>query len=147
MGREGYISAAAVFFGGITAAFLFGVLFFILGFFGVQLGQPEAALFSIKSACGAYVSPYQYVVLPALIFAVLAAVFDSVNALWGWLFRVKHDKDGWPVSWPGRTAIVLAFIGFVVVYWTIFPFAGWLSFVLTILYLIIPMVMGWLTSF
>ncbi len=146
MGREGYISAAAVVFGAVTAAFLIAILFFILGFFGVPLGQPDAGLFSIKSACGAYVSPYQYVVLPALIFAVLAAFFDTVNALWGWLFRIK-DSDGWPVSWPGRTAIVLAFVGFVILYWAVFPFAGWLSFSITILFLIIPIAMGWLTSF
>lgn len=147
MGREGYISAAAVVFGAITAAFLVAVLFFVLGFFGVPLGQPEVGLFSIESACGAYVSPYQYIVLPALIFAVLAAAFDSINALWGWLFRIKDGGDGWPVSWPGRTAIVLAFIGFVILYWAVFPFAGWLSFVLTLLYLVVPIVMGWLTSF
>jgi len=146
MGREGYISAAAVVFGATTAAFLFAVLFFILGFFGVPLGQSDVGLFSIKSAFGAYVSPYQYVVLPALIFAVLAAFFDTINALAGWLFRVK-GSDGWPVSWPGRIAITLAFIGFVILYWAIFPFAGWLSFSLTLFYLIIPIVMGWLTSF
>jgi len=146
MGREGYISAAAVVFGAVTAAFLMAILLFILGFFGVPLGQPAAGVLSIKSACGAYVSPYQYVVLPALIFAVLAALFDTVNAMWGWLFRVK-DNDGWPVSWPGRAAIALAFVGFVILYWTIFPFAGWLSFSLTILYLMVTIGMGWLTSF
>ncbi len=133
-------------FAAITIAFLFAVLFFVLGFFGVPLGQTDVGLFSIKSAFGAYVSPYQYVVLPALIFAVLAAFFDTINALTGWLFRVK-GSDGWPVSWPGRIAITLALIGFVILYWTIFPFAGWLSFVITVLYLIVPIVMGWLTSF
>jgi hypothetical protein len=143
MGREGYIAAFYALYDAVGYSLLAAPVLYALAFIGVHLGHaPEPNGFDPLQSLLVFRLLYRDILLGAALFSVCAAVLDTVNALLGKLAGVRKKLFS-TVYWPGRFAIILAAAGYVVLYWTIYPWAGPVKFVFTSVIVVSGAINGW----
>jgi hypothetical protein len=143
MGREGYIAAFYALYDAVGYSLLAAPVLYALAFIGVHLGHvPDPNGFDPLQSLLVFRLLYRDILLGAALFSVCAAVLDTVNALLGKLAGVRKKLFS-TVYWPGRFAIILAAAGYVVLYWTIYPWAGPVKFVFTSVIVVSGAINGW----
>ncbi len=143
MGREGYIAAFYTMYGAVGYSLLAAPVLYVLAFVGVHLGHaPEPNGFDPVQSLLIFRLLYRDILLGAALFSVCAAVLDTLNAVIGKLAGVRKALFS-TVYWPGRLAIVLAAAGYVVLYWTVFPWAGPVKFIFTSVIVASGAINGW----
>jgi hypothetical protein len=143
MGREGYMAAFYALYDAVGYSLLAAPIIYVLAFVGVHLGHvSDPNGFDPLQSLLVFRLLYRDIFLGAALFSVCAAAIDTVNALLGRFASVRKKLFS-TVYWPGRLAIIIAAAGYVVLYWTIYPWAGPVKFVFTSVIVASGAINGW----
>ena len=143
MGREGYFAAFYALYDAVGYSLLAAPVLYALAFVGVHLGHaPEPNGFDPVQSLLIFRLLYRDILLGAALFAACAVVLDTLNAVIGKLAGAGKGLFS-TVYRPGRLVIILAVAGYVVLYWTIYPWAGPVKFIFTSVIVASGAINGW----
>lgn len=143
MGREGYFAAFYALYDAVGYSLLAAPVLYVLAFVGVHLGHaPEPNGFDPVQSLLIFRLLYRDILLGAALFAACAVALDTLNAVIGKL--AGAGKGLFSTFYrPGRLVIILAAAGYVVLYWTIYPWAGPVKFIFTSVIVASGAINGW----
>lgn len=143
MGREGYIAAFYALYDAVGYSLLAAPVLYALAFIGAHVGHvSDPNGFDPLQSLLVFRLLYRDILLGAALFSVCGAVLDTANAAIGKLAGVRKKLVS-TVYWPGRFAIIVAAAGYVVLYWTVYPWAGPVKFIFTSVIVASGAINGW----